>query len=628
VAYADLDNDGDLEIITNNVDEKASIYQNNSQQKNYIKVSFQGFDNNKFGLGSRTYVYSNGQQQVQELTLTRGFQSSVAPQLHFGLGDITSVDSVKTIWQDGQVEVRTNVAANQSLVFQQKEGQYKFLAKQTPVQLFKNDTNLAKAYHRENDFDDFQTQVLLPHKMSALGPAMAVADVNNDGREDYFIGGSFGNKASLYLQEKGNFKQVTSKALSDDQLFEDSGALFLDVDADGDQDLYVVSGGYEYGENSNYLNDRLYLNDGKGNFIRAQNAIPTIRSSGSKAYAFDYNKDGKQDILVLGRQVPGRYPNPASSYLLENRSSNGNVSFVDVTSEIAPDFQNLGMATAAIITDVDQDTWNDLIIVGEWMPITLFKNRQGTFVDASESYQLGEATRGWWWSISSGDFDGDGDLDYIVGNNGLNYKYQANEAETFDIFASDFNKDNKSDIILSYYNEGKQYPLRGRQCSSEQLPGVKKKFKDYNSFSKATLIDVYGKKNLDNSLHYQIKSFASVYLENKGTSFEIHKLPNEAQMTPINKMIVKDFDNDGHLDVVAAGNLFASEVETPRADAGIGLFLKGNGQGQFNVIKATQSGLFIPGDVKDLESIQVENQHYILAAKNNDYVQFVKINEP
>ena len=408
-------------------------------------------------------------------------------------------------------------------------------------------------------------------------------------------------------------------------MYEDIGALFLDVDADGDQDLYVVSGGYEYGEKSNMLNDRLYINDGKGNFKKSLNSIPRIVSSGSKAYAIDYNRDGKKDILVLGRQVPGRYPNPASSYLLKNDSRNGVVQFKDVTKEVAPELLNLGMATAAIVTDVDNDRWHDLIIVGEWMPITFFKNKSGTFKNTSEEYKLTSDTTGWWWSISEGDFDQDGDTDYIVGNNGLNYKYQANKEETFDIYASDFNKDSKSDIILSYYNEGKQYPLRGRQCSSEQLPGVKRKFKDYDSFSKATLIDVYGEENLENSLHYQIKSFASVYLENTKDGFVIRQLPNETQIAPINKMIVKDFDDDGKLDVVAAGNLFASEVETPRADAGIGIFLKGNGKGQFKVVKATETGLFIKGDVKDMEPIKVNNKEYIIVAKNNDHIQYIEL---
>ena len=624
VVYADLDNDGDLEIITNNIDETATIYQNNNKANNYLKVHFRNAPNNAFGLGSRTYVYTDGKQQVQELTLTRGFQSSVAPELHFGLKDVKTIDSVKTIWQDGSQEVINQVKTNQLLVFDYAKAKSTSLAKKPVKTLFKNDTILTKAFHRENDFDDFATQVLLPHKMSSLGPSVAVADINGDGLDDYFVGGSFGNKASLYVQDNGNFKPIISNAIEKDALYEDVGALFFDADADGDQDLYVVSGGYEFGEQSDFLNDRLYLNDGKGNFQKAENAIPKFKSSGSKVYTFDYNKDGKKDLLVLGRQVPGRYPNPASSFILENNSTKDKVVFTNVTENVAPQFHNLGMATSAIVTDINNDAWEDLIIVGEWMPITLFTNNNGVFTNQSAQYNLTSDTTGWWWSISAGDFDQDGDIDYIVGNNGLNYKYQANEEETFDIFASDFNKDNKSDIILSYYNEGKQYPLRGRQCSSEQIPNVKKRFKDYESFSKATLVDVYGKKNLENSLHYQIKSFASVYLENKGTSFEIHKLPNEAQIAPIHKMVVKDFDADGHLDVVAVGNLYTSEVETPRADAGIGLFLKGNGKGQFQVIQPTETGLFVKGDAKDMQPILVNHQNYILVAKNNDHVQFIK----
>ncbi len=627
VVYADLDNDGDLEIILNNVDEEATIFKNNSTKNNYLKVKFKGDVNNKFGVGNRAYVYTSQNMQLQELTLTRGYQSSVAPELHFGLGENTIVDSLKIVWQNGTVQTVKNIESNQELTLDFKDAYAKESIKKKQEPLLFSTTNIPFLTHKhqENINNDFDTQVLLPHKMSTLGPAIAITDVNNDGLDDYFVGGSFGLPASLYFQKDNNFIKQEIPAIEKDKLSEDLGALFLDVDNDGDQDLYVVSGGYEFAEKSNMLQDRMYINDGKGHFKKNANALPKINSSGSKAYQLDYNKDGKKDILVLGRQIPGKYPLPASSYLLKNTSEKTAVTFENATNKIAPFFKDLGMATSAVITDFNNDSWQDIIIVGEWMSIKVYKNNKGTFEDVSEKMGLTKDTTGWWWSIHQGDFDNDGDIDYLLGNNGVNYKYKATADETFDIYVNDFDKNSKNDIVLSYYNDGKQYPLRGRQCSSEQIPGIKNKFKNYDEFSTATLIDVYGKNNLKNALHYQVKSFASIYLENKGDSFKIHQLPIDAQFSSIQKILVNDYDKDGKLDAVIAGNLHNSEVETPRNDASYGLFLKGNGDGTFAPTTVLESGFYASGDVKDMAPIKVGNSKYILVAKNNDTLQCIKV---
>lgn len=624
VAYADLDNDGDLELIVNNIDEEALVYENTSSKtNNYIKFKPLGNNKNTNGLGTRFHVFTNGQEQVQELTLTRGFQSSVAPEVHFGLGTIKKIDSVKIVWTPEKVQVLKGIEVNQTLTVSYPKEDGKIKSDAYTSTLFATVSALSKQIkHKENEHDDFETQVLLPHKMSTLGPAVAVADVNNDQLEDIFVGGSYGQAASIYLQSEEGFEKTTNEFLKKDNLSEDIGALFFDPDNDGDQDLYVVSGGYEFVETSQYLQDRLYVNDGKGNFSKS-NGLPEIHTSGSKVYELDYNKDGKKDLLVLGRQVPGKYPAPASSYLLENKTEKM-IQFEDQTAEKAPDFQNLGMATSAVITDFNNDSWEDIIIVGEWMPIKVFQNNQGTFKEVSQELGLTNDTSGWWWSIAQGDFDKDGDIDYVLGNNGLNYKYKATEEETFDIYMKDFDKNFKSDIVLGYYNKGKQYPVRGRQCSSEQIPGIKNKFKNYEAFSKATLVDVYGKKNLESSLHYQIKSFASIYLENKGGKLVVHKLPIEAQLSSINQILVEDFDKDGNLDAVIAGNLQNSEVETPRNDASYGLFLKGNGAGAFSPVAVTESGFYTSGDVKDLQQIKIKGEKYIISVKNNDYLQFIK----
>jgi hypothetical protein len=340
----------------------------------------------------------------------------------------------------------------------------------------------------------------------------------------------------------------------------------------------------------------------------------------------DFDKDGDLDIFVGGRLVPRNYPLPADSYILENVSTNGQPKFIDVTNEIAPDLKKLGMVTSASWTDYDNDGWVDLIIVGEWMPITIFRNNNGTFENITEKMNLKDTT-GWWYSLKEGDFDNDGDMDFIVGNLGLNYKYKANEEETFDIYFNDFDKNKTNDIVLSYYNEGQKFPVRGRECSSQQIPAIKKKYENYESFSVATLEDIYTEDDLEKSLHYQVKSFASVYLENKDGGFVLHQLPNLAQISNINQILVNDFNNDSNLDIVIGGNLYASEVETPRNDASIGLFLAGDGKGSFKPVNGRDSGLYIEGNVKDLSFININNNKFIIAGKNDDYLQFIKVNK-
>jgi hypothetical protein len=625
VAYADLDNDGDLEIITNNLDDYASVYENrSSESNNYLTISFEGETKNKFGLGNRVYVKTQEQRQMQELTLTRGFQSSVSTRLHFGLNSNKKIDTLKVVWTDGKSQTIANLKTNQHLVLEYKDASSSNKNNHKEPTLFntvKGDI-FPKHKHIENTYDDFSEQVLLPHKMSAFGPALATGDLNNDGLDDFFIGGSFGNTGSIYFQTEEGFKEASAEFLKEDKLSEDVGALIFDADADGDNDLYIVSGGYEFSSHSTLCQDRLYLNNGSGEFVKT--ALPEMKTSGSHVYNADFDKDGKQDLLVLGRQIPGQYPAPANSYLLMNRSTETEVVFVDETKKRSKDFLNLGMATSAVITDFDNDSWLDIIIVGEWMPIKVFKNMKTEFKEVSSEMGLNNDTTGWWWSIKEGDFDNDGDIDFIVGNNGLNYKYKATENETFDIYVNDFDNNKKEDIVLSYYSEGEQVPVRGRSCSSQQIPGIKKKFKNYNSFSEANLVDVYTKEALESSLHYQVKSFASIYLENKDGQFIIHQLPIEAQLSSINQIIVDDYDNDGNLDALIAGNLYVSEVETPRNDASFGTLLKGNGKGDFVAIKPSESGVFIKGDTKNLAEITVKGQKYIIVAKNDDYLQFIK----
>ena len=627
--YVDLDNDGDLEIVTNNIDDQASIFENTSSlQNNHITLKFNGPEKNPNGLGVKVYLKSNSVTQFQEMTLTRGFQSSVAPQLHFGLGKNQKIDTLEIKWPDGKVQLLTNIDANQIMSIKHAEASFiKENPEMEPDKLFTTvKDSIIDHLHVENRYDDFVKEVLIPHKTSMLGPFVAVSDLNGDELDDIVVGGAALQEAAIYLQTTDGFTKTNSEVLTSDKMHEDMGIHIFDADNDADNDIYIVSGGNEFEPNTAILQDRLYINNGQGDFTKSIDALPKMYTSGSRVKSYDFDKDGDLDLFVGGRLVPGNYPSPANSYILENRSENGIAQFIDVTKVIAPELQNLGMVTDASWADFDNDGWTDLVITGEWMPITILKNNKGKFENVTEHYDLADSN-GWWFSINEGDFDKDGDIDFIIGNLGLNYKYKAAEDQTFDIYFNDFDENQTNDIVLSYYNDGKEYPLRGRECSSQQIPAIKKKFEDYASYSTATLADVYTEESLENSLHYQVKSFSSIYLENKGDSFIKHELPIEAQISSINKIVVDDYDNDSNLDVVVVGNLYSSEVETPRNDASNGLLLKGNGHGWFKASRALESGLYAPGDVKDMAKITVNGKEHLLLSKNSDYLQLIKVNK-
>ncbi|WP_233783405.1 VCBS repeat-containing protein [Flavivirga eckloniae] len=629
VAYADLDNDGDLEIILNNIDDKAVIFRNNNSESNhYITVKFDGNKLNPRGIGAKCTVIADGKKQFQELSLEHGYISSMASLLHFGLGKETIIDTLKVEWQDGKTQTLTQVSVNKMVVLKNADAQLaKTEGKVKKEKLFISKNNVLDSLfvHVENEYDDYIKEILLPHKTSTFGPYVSVGDLNKDGLDDFYVSGASKQAGGLFYQNKQGLFDKQYFTLEDDKEYEDMGSLMFDADNDGDLDLYVVSGGNEFEPDSKWLQDRLYVNDGLGNLVLSKEALPEMITSGSRVYNFDYDKDGDQDLLVCGRLVPGNYPAPAKTYILENVSTFEKIKFLDVTNMLIPEFNKLGLATSASIEDIDNDGWKDIVVVGEWMPIRVFKNNEGkNFSDISEKLGLTKTT-GWWFSVASGDFDNDGDIDFVAGNLGLNYKYKSFEGETFDIYFNDFDNNNKNDIVLSYYNEGKKYPVRGRSCSSSQVGEIKEKFKTYNEFAEATLVDVYGKEELEASLHYQVNTFATSYIENRGDSFVLHELPNEVQLSNVNQILVKDFNKDGHQDIVTAGNLYGSEIETPRNDAGTGMFLAGNGQGTFTPYSIIESGFYTPKDVKDLAFIKVGNKQMIIVSNNNDTLKFIEI---
>lgn len=634
-AYADFDNDGDMDIIVNNSESKSFIYKNNAIENrlgNYLQFKLKGPEENPDGLGAKIIVHQAKQSQTQEQFLTRGFQSSISPIMHFGLGSDKIVPEVTVIWPDGKKQVITNVKPNQIMQFSYKNADEKQDYSLASAQRFTDVTANYNLRHKhiENNFNDFEKESLLPHKMSVLGPALAVGDVNNDGLEDFYIGGSKGQSGDLFIQVNGGFKALENVPWSKDRNCEDINATFFDADNDGDLDLYVTSGSNEDEEGSENLQDRIYLNSGSNKFQKADDALPNMTFSASCVKSCDFDSDGDIDLFVGGRQSPGKYPTPVTSCLLRNISRNGKVKFENVTLELAPQLREIGMVTEAIWVDVTNDNIVDLILVGEWMTVKIFKNNGSNFEDITEQSGLGSEV-GWWNSISTGDFDKDGDFDLVVGNLGLNYKYKATTEKPFEVFAKDFDNNGSYDIVLGYYNEGdKLFPLRGRDCSSNQMPFIKQKFPTYDAFGKATLNEVYGTENLGSALNYKATNFATCYFENKGDgNFSIKPLPNLAQISSVNGIISEDIDLDGNLDLLTAGNMYGSEVETTRNDAGLGLFLKGDGAGNFEPVSSLLSGLKITGDVKNIELIHLggNKTRGILSAKNNDFMQIIEISE-
>ncbi len=627
-ATADLDNDGDLDLVINNIDEEAHIYRNNQNSTaNYLRVKLQGPKTNLAGLGAKITLFSKAKTWYFEMKTTRGFLSSVEPIAHFGLAGTDTIDSITVKWTDGRTSCVRNIKANQKITIPHSTSELLDVNPEKTKTIFVEETNLRfkRPYrHIENNFDDYSIQALLPHQLSRKGPFISVADINQDDLDDFFVGGAKGQAGTMYIQNKnGGFNLLTSKALRRDKEYEDFGSIFFDADNDGDMDLYVVSGGYEFEIRKGLYQDRLYLNDGNGNFSNGE--LPNMDFSGSCIVKMDYDKDGDLDLFVGGYAVPRAYPFNEGSVLLEN--TNG--SFKNVTFPKATEFKKLGIINTATVADIEKDGIDELIVAGEWTPIRIFRYVNGQMIDVSNSYGLSK-TNGWWNKIVTEDIDNDGDLDLLVGNLGENYKYKASPEKPFHIYAGDYDHNNNIDIFLAKYDKNRQVPIRGKDCATEQMPNISKRFKTYAEFANADIFQVIDAPFNTTRTHLEAYTFGSLLFLNTDGKFTPVKLPTEAQLSTLNGIIPYDFDKDGLTDIIGAGNNFDVEIETTRADASIGFLLKQNSQNaSIHFTPTLNSGISLPFNVKDLKPIRLgkQNQFGFLVASNNDTLRIYTENK-
>jgi hypothetical protein len=620
-AYGDLDGDGALDLVVNNVNAEAFLYRNNAraQTKNrFLQVSLRGEGANRFAIGAKVTAWGAGATYFQELMPSRGFQSSVDYVLTFGVGSTETLDSLLVEWPDGRTTRRQKVPSNERLVVMQAEAASDRPAEPRPTVLFTDATGQSgiEFVHRENAFVDFDRERLIPKMVSMEGPVMAVGDVDGDGLEDAYIGGAKDQAGQLLLQRReGAFAPGDSRVFAADRIAEDVGATFFDADGDGDRDLYVVSGGNEFSEMAPALQDRLYLNDGRGSFTKAVGRLPDDAISGSRVVASDYDRDGDVDLFVGGRVVPGRYGVDPQSTLLQN---DGRGRFSDVTSRLAPELQRVGMVTDALWTDVSGDGRLDLVVVGEWMPIAAFRNTDGGRLQRMELRGL-EKSHGWWNRIIAGDFNGDGRTDFVVGNLGLNSRWTASASKALTMYVKDFDRNGFSEQILSAYMGDSSFPIVLRDDLIKTLPSLKPRFPSYKDYASRTVTDIFSPDELRDAVVKEAYTFATSLVRNDGNgAFTLVPLPLDAQMTPIHGVLAADYDRDGALDLLLAGNFDGVKPEIGRLHAGFGVFLRGDGKGGFVASPAVESGFFVPGQARDIQRVRTRRGDLYVVTRNND----------
>ena len=624
--YADLDKDGDLDIVTNDMNGPAQVYRNNSnkqQRKNYLRIEFNGKPGNLNGIGARVKIFTIFGIQIAENFQCRGFESSIEPVMHFGLDTLNKVDSLIVYWPDGTYQRLADITVNQTLTIKQSENldsPYHTPNNLNPWLNALDEKSGAKYIHTENDYVDFKRQPLLPQVHSRNGPGIAVADVNGDGLEDFYIGGARNDYGALFIQNKNGFfinqkpggsLNLNSASLESDQM----GVLFFDADNDQDQDLYIATGGSELDINADGYRDHLFINDGKGNFNEDQDAVPLIKQSGSSVVAADYDQDGDLDLFVAGRVAPGRYPTSPKSSLLQNNSKNGQVIFNDVTENVAPGLTACGMVTSSLWTDTNNDGWFDLMLVGEFMPVLIFINQQGK---SFEKITIPRSS-GLWSGLTAGDYDKDGDTDYILGNLGLNTRYRGSLTEPVCIYTKDYDRNGSLDPIMTYYLKGEKYLIPGRDEIISQISSMKLRFNNYKDYATATFKESFLESEIQDAEVLCSERFETVLLKNNGlNNFDFVSLPVEAQFGPVFGMISEDLNNDGNSDVIMIGNHYGTEINTGRYDAVVGLILEGDGKANFKAVSPLSSGFFTQADGKGLAKLYKNDGSLLFIIGNNN----------
>jgi hypothetical protein len=623
-AYGDLDNDGDLDLVVNNVNRPVSFYRNMATEKlkhHFLRVRLRGTGGNRDGIGAKVYLYQPGRTLYLQQMPNRGFESSVDLTLVFGLGRQDRIDSVQVIWPDDKTQVLPSLKADQQLTLDYRQAQQTFKpgpAREKP--LLQEVTDLVKlAYtHQESNFVDYNRDGLLKQMLSTQGPALATGDVNGDGLDDVYLGGSAGQPKKLFLQQaNGTFAEGAAALFRDDLAAEDVDALFFDADGDRDLDLFVVTGSNEFYTNAPELLDRLYLGDGQGNFTK-DTRLPNIAENGSCAAAADFDRDGDQDLFIGGRMTPGSYGYTPLSYLYLN---DGTGNFKNYTKRYLPD-NKLGMVTDALWADLDGDQYPELMVVGDWMPVTIFKNNRGRrFARAGTG--LGN-TSGWWNTLQAADIDADGDQDFILGNLGRNSRLKASPQQPAELLAGDFDQNGTVEQIISCYTEdGKSYPMVLKQDLQKQVPGIKKKFIKYADYAGKQVTDIFSPENLKDAVTWKVTNPNTSLLVNKGKlQFDLRPLPVEAQFSPVFGIETLDYNHDGHLDMLLTGNFFDVLPEIGRYDANYGLLLQGKGRGVFRAVPAPVSGLRVTGQVRKTRIMtDAQGNQLIVLAKNQGRLQ-------
>ncbi|MEO5682952.1 MAG: VCBS repeat-containing protein [Chitinophagaceae bacterium] len=619
-AYADLDGDGDVDLVVNNVNLESFVYRNNASEMlhhHYLKASLHGSSSNTLGYGAKLTVFTKDNRQLVEQMPTRGFESSVDPVLNVGLGNNTIIDSIELRWPGGKVQLMRNIKGDTTIQFYEQQAVERgapFDKKLPPLYENVTVTEIAGSIqHHENDYSDFDIERLMPRMLSTEGPKLAVADINNDGLQDFYMGSATGDTAKIFIQQRnGHFVNKAQQVFIKDKAYENTGAAFFDADADADQDLIVVSGGNQLKQGAPGLLARLYINDGRGNFSAAAAGFPSVNVNASCVRTGDYNGDGKEDIFIGTRDIPGSYGLIPGSFLLQN---NGHGIFTDITQSAAPDLITLGMVTDAQWADIDADGQKELIVAGDWMPITVLKYSNGKLQKRSEVAN----SAGWWNCLTVADMNGDGSPDLVAGNNGLNTRIKADKNLPAKLYTADFDKNGQTECIPVYYKtDGKAYPYFLKAELESQLPLLKKKFLRFNDYAGKTIEEVLTPEQLQLAGVLTVtQSQTSIFINDGGGHFSMQPLPVMAQLSPVYSALATDLNGDGLTDLLLAGNFYGLKPQTGRLDASYGTALLGDGQGHFNYISPSVSGLFIKGEARDIKMISGGNNPTIIVAMNN-----------